>query len=65
MDGQQQRQDDEEREMRALQALMDVAAAGLHEQADVLAIEAGLWARWQQPIKAKREFEARQDGLPF
>ena len=33
----EQQQDDAEREMRVLQALMDVAAAGLHEQADALA----------------------------
>ena len=61
----QQQMDDEEREQRALQALMRVQAAGLSEEADVLAAECGLLSVWKAPIRARREFEARRDGLPF
>lgn len=49
-----------EREQRAMQALMDVAAVGLQEQADILAQESGLWFLWKAPVKAKRT-----DGTDF
>lgn len=61
----QQQMDQQERDERALQALMRIQAAGLTEEADTLAAECGLFSQWKAPVKVRREFEARQDGLPF
>ena len=61
----QQQMDEQEREERALQALMKISAAGLNEEADELAAQCGLLSAWKAPIRARKEFQARQDGLPF
>lgn len=42
-----------EREQNAMQALMKIAAAGLKDEADTLAREAGLWDQWNAPIKVR------------
>lgn len=61
----EQQQAEQEREERALQALMKITAAGLKEEAETLAAECGLLSVWKSPIRRKREFEIRADGLPF
>ena len=61
----QQQMDQREREERALQALMRVAAAGMKDEAETLAAECGLLSAWKAPIKVKRHFEPRADGNPF
>jgi len=54
----QQQQDQEEQEAEALQALMEVSAAGLKEQADKLAYQCGLGATWQQHFQPKEKRNA-------
>lgn len=49
----QQYLDEQERQQQALQALMDVAAAGLREQAELLAYEAGVGNIWKQQFQLK------------
>ena len=43
---------EEERQEKTLQALMNIAAAGLKHEADFLAAETGLWQVWKQEIRA-------------
>jgi hypothetical protein len=45
---------DEEREAILLQALMEIAACGLKEQAALLASECGLSRQWQATIRQRR-----------
>lgn len=45
--------DVQEREHEALQALMDISAAGFIEQADTLAHVSGLWAQWKAPVQIR------------
>lgn len=47
----QQQMDEQEREERALQALMNMAAVGLNDEADELAAQCGLWSQWKAPVK--------------
>ena len=61
----QQQMDLQEREARALQALMRIAAAGMKDEAETLAAECGLLSAWKSPVKVRREFAQRADGLPF
>lgn len=49
----QQQIDLEEREALAMQALMDISAAGFTRQADILASECGLAAIWKTPIRTR------------
>lgn len=49
-DCRQQQQD--ELEQKAIQALLDVAAHGLTEQADTLAYVSGLYPIWKQHVRA-------------
>lgn len=46
----EQMQDDQERMEHTLQALMNIAAAGLRQEADFLAAECGVWEVWRQQI---------------
>lgn len=64
-DNAQQYFDQQRREEETLQALANIAAAGMRKEADLLASECGLGSIWKAPLRLKREFEARQDGLPF
>ena len=64
-DNAQMQMDQAQREADALQALMRVRAAGLTEEADTLAAECGLLSQWKAPVKVRRQFEQRADGLPF
>jgi hypothetical protein len=50
----QQQLEDEEREALILQALMEIAAHGLREQAALLASECGLSKQWQATIRQRR-----------
>jgi hypothetical protein len=50
----QQPLDDEEHEVLILQALMEIAAHGLKEQAALLARECGLSKQWQATIRQRR-----------
>lgn len=61
----QQQMDEEQRQREALQALMNISAKGLTKEAETLAAECGLLSIWKAPVKVRREFEARADGLPF
>lgn len=61
----QQQQDMEQREAQAMQALMEIASAGLTDQADILAAECGLLSRWKSPVRVKRTYPGRSDGKPF
>lgn len=45
------RDDQEQQEAEALQALMTIAAAGFTEEAETLAIAANLSTQWNQPIR--------------
>lgn len=49
----EQQQDEEQRQQEALQALMNVAAKGLKEEAELLAYESGLGHIWKQTIKER------------
>ena len=44
----EQQIDDEERQERTLQALMNLSAAGLRNEADYFAAECGVWQIWKQ-----------------
>lgn len=48
----QMQMDQQEREQMTLQALMEVASAGLVNQADLLAAECGLGLVWRQQLRA-------------
>lgn len=48
-----QRQDIEQQEQEALQALMTIAAAGYTKEADTLALAAGLWPIWKHPVRVR------------
>ena len=48
----EQQLDEEERQERTLQALMNVAAVGLRNEADFLAAECGVYGIWKQEIRA-------------
>jgi len=50
----QQPLDDEEREALVLEALMEIAAHGLKDQATLLASECGLSRQWQATIRQRR-----------
>jgi len=50
----QQQLDDEEREQEALQALIEVAAAGLTQQAETLAYHCGLAHAWKQQFQPNK-----------
>ena len=43
--------DEEERQQRILQALMNLCAAGLRQEADYFAAECGVWSIWKQPMR--------------
>jgi len=45
--------DDEERQERTLQALMNLVAAGLRQEADFFAAECGVWNVWKQQFQLK------------
>ena len=49
----EQQQDEQERIERTMQALMNVAAVGLRNEADFLAVETGMWSIWKQEIQPK------------
>lgn len=55
----EQQQDEEQRQQEALQALMEVAAAGLKEQAELLAYEAGVGSIWKQQLQPKGSNDAQ------
>lgn len=57
----QQRLDEEQRQQEALQALMEIAAAGLREQADLLAYEAGVGNIWKQQFQLKGKSNAENE----
>jgi hypothetical protein len=42
---------EEERQERTLQALMNIAAAGLRNEADFFAAETGMWQVWNQQVR--------------
>ena len=48
-----QQQDIALQEQEALQALTEISAAGFTQQADTLAIAAGLWTVWKQPVRVR------------
>jgi len=50
-----QQQDQEEQEAEALQALMEIVAAGFTEQAEKLAYQCGLGAVWKQHFQPKEK----------
>lgn len=50
----QQQLDDEAREQEALQALIEIAAAGLTRQAETLAYHCGLGQAWKQQFQPTR-----------
>lgn len=50
-DNAQQMMDEERRQQEALQALMNVAAKGMKEEAELLAYECGLGRVWKQEVK--------------
>lgn len=54
----EQQQDEQKREAMTLQALMDIAACGLREQADFLASECGLSRQWQATINTAQRRQA-------
>lgn len=47
----QQQQDEQEREERTMQALLNIAAKGLTEEAEILAAECGLLTQWKAPVR--------------
>lgn len=49
----EQRQDEEQRQMEALEALWKIAGAGLTKEAEVLAMEAGVGQIWRQQLRAR------------
>lgn len=49
------RDDQEQQEAEALQALMTIAAAGFCEEAETLAVVCGLHDLWHQPIKERMQ----------
>lgn len=48
-----QRHDEEERQRDILEALWEVAGAGLTEEAETLAEEAGVGSIWKQQLRAR------------
>ena len=48
----EQQQDEQERIERTLQALMNIAARGLRNEADYLAAECGVYPVWKQQVRA-------------
>lgn len=52
-DFRQQQADQGQEEQEALQALMNISAAGFTKEADTLAVTCGLWAVWKQPIRER------------
>lgn len=51
-DDQLRQQDLERRERETLQALMTIRAAGLPWEADLLALECGVWQQWKAELRA-------------
>jgi len=49
----EQQLDHEERQERTLQALMNLSAAGLRNEADFFAAECGVWSIWKQQFQLK------------
>ncbi len=47
----EQMQDQDEHEQRVLQALMNITASGLRQEADFLAAECGMWTVWKQKMR--------------
>jgi len=45
--------DDQERQERTLQALMNLSAAGLRNEADFFAAECGVWSIWKEQFQLK------------
>jgi hypothetical protein len=55
----QQQQDQEEQEAEALQALIEIAAAGFTEQAERLAYQCGLGVMWKQHFQPRGNSNAQ------
>jgi hypothetical protein len=49
----EQQLDDDERQAKTLQALMNLSAAGLRNEADFFAAECGLWRVWKEQFQPK------------
>ncbi len=48
-----QQLEDEEHQQQISQALMNITAAGLRNEADLFAAECGMWTIWKQQFQPK------------